>query len=244
MRRRTKLIGGGIIGLVALIVIGTFVYVQFIHDSDAAFTQDDLIERLDGTDPSGGSGDEGSIGADLSAEGSWSATADSVVGYRVKETVNGFDVEATGRTSELTGSLTIEGTVVTTAEFTVDMATVKSDDSRRDSQFRGRIMETSTFPTATFTLTSPIDFGGGTGGSSNLQDGTSIEVQATGELTLHGVTRSVTFPLTASIDNGRIGILGFIPVIFADHDIDNPSFATITTEDRGTLEFILVLTHD
>ena len=65
-------------------------------------------------------------------------------------------------------------------------------------------------------------------------------MQATGDLTLHGVTKSVTFEVKATFKNGRIGVLGQIPVTFADYDISNPSFASVTTEDHGLLEFVLV----
>ena len=47
--------------------------------------------------------------------------------------------------------MTLDGAIVTDASFTVDMTTVTSDESRRDAQFDGRIMETSVYPTATFT---------------------------------------------------------------------------------------------
>ena len=86
-------------------------------------------------------------------------STDSVVGYRVKETLAGVDTEGAGRTSSITGTMTIDGTTVTTTDLTVDMTTFKSDDSRRDGQFNGRIMEVSQFPTATFKLTSPIELG-------------------------------------------------------------------------------------
>lgn len=244
MRRRTKFVLGGLVGLVVLIGGGSFVYVRFIHEADPAFTADDVFDRLDDTTDSNGSNGDTPIGAALSAEGTWSTTSESLVGYRVKEQVNGFATEATGRTSDVVGTLTIDGTAVVATEFSVDLTTVASDDARRDSQFRGRIMHTDEFPTATFVLTTPIDFGAGTNGSSNLQDGTSVEVHATGDLTLHGVTRSVTFTLSASVKNGRIGIVGWIPVAFADYGIDNPSFATVTTDDHGTIEFVLVLAHD
>ena len=35
-------------------------------------------------------------------------------------------------------------------------------------------------------------------------------------------------------------MLGNIPVLFSDYGIPNPSFGTISTEDNGLLEFILV----
>ena len=54
------------------------------------------------------------------------------------------------------------------------------------------------------------------------------------------MTRSVTFDVTAEAGDDRIGVLGNIPVQFADYEIDNPSTSGITTEDNGLLEFVLV----
>jgi polyisoprenoid-binding protein YceI len=167
-------------------------------------------------------------------DGEWTIAATSEVGYRVDESINGFDTTANGRTEAVTGSFTIGGTAVSAGSFTVDMTTFKSDESRRDSQFNGRIMEVDTFPTSTFTLTTPIDFG------EVPADGSTITASATGDLTLHGVTKSVTFDVEATFQNGRVGVLGNIPVVFADYGISNPSFATITTEDHGILEFVLI----
>ena len=83
-------------------------------------------------------------------------------------------------------------------------------------------------------LTSPIDFG------AVPASGETVTATATGDLTLRGVTNSVTFELTATYENDRVGVLGNIPVVFADYGIPNPSFGTISTEDHGLLEFILV----
>ena len=46
--------------------------------------------------------------------------------------------------------------------------------------------------------------------------------------------------MTAEAGDDRIGVLGSIPVVFADYEIDNPSTSGITTEDNGVLEFVLV----
>ena len=79
----------------------------------------------------------------------------------------------------------------------------------------------------------PIDF------QQLPTDGSTITATATGDLTLRGTTNSVTFEVEATFQNGRVGVLGKIPVVFADYGIPNPSFATIATEDNGLLEFIL-----
>ncbi len=123
---------------------------------------------------------------------------------------------------------------MTEGSFTVQVASITSDRSNRDNQFRGRVMQTDEFPTATFTLTAPIELG------SIPADGEQITATATGELTLHGVTNAVTFDVTAQTDGSTIGVLGSIPIVFADYGIDNPSNGMVTTEDNGLLEFVLV----
>ena len=95
-------------------------------------------------------------------------------------------------------------------------------------------MQVDQFPEATFALTAPIEFG------TVPADGEQITATATGDLTLHGVTSPVTFDVTAQAGDGRVGVLGKIPVLFADYDIENPSTSGITTEDNGLLEFVLV----
>jgi polyisoprenoid-binding protein YceI len=166
--------------------------------------------------------------------GVWVATSESTLGYRVKEVLGGVDTEGVGRTSAVDGSITIDGTVVVEGGFSVEVGSIKSDSSRRDGQFAGRIMDAANFPTASFVITQPIDFG------AIPTDGQQVTVEATGDLTLRGTTRAVTFPLTAEYSNGRVGVFGNIPIVFADYGIPNPSNQFVTTGDDGLLEFVLV----
>jgi len=158
------------------------------------------------------------------------------VGYRVVEVLFGQDTEGVGRTTAVTGSLTLDGAAITAAEFTVDMTTLKSDEDNRDRKFQGEIMETSTFPTATFTITQPIELG------TVPADGTEITASATGDLTLHGVTKSVTLEVKAQRNGDIIDVLGSTNIAFADYDIANPSNGAVTTQDNGTIEFLLTFT--
>jgi len=115
--------------------------------------------------------------------GTWTIGPDSVVGYRVEEILFGQNVTAVGRTSAVTGSLTFENDSLTAASFEVDMATIESDDSRRDRQFAGRIMDVATYPTASFTLDAPIAL------PSGAVDGAPVTLDAIGSLTLRGTTK-------------------------------------------------------
>ena len=115
------------------------------------------------------------------------------------------------------------------------MTTVVSDESRRDNQFNGRLMDTATFPTATFVLTAPIELG------AVPADGTPITATATGDLTLRDVTNPVTFDVQAQKDGDAVQVVGSTDIVFADYGIPQPDAPGITTQDHGLLEFDLQL---
>jgi polyisoprenoid-binding protein YceI len=115
------------------------------------------------------------------------------------------------------------------------MTKVSSNRSQRDDQFQGRIMDTADFPTATFTLTSPIDLG------TVPANGVKITPKATGKLTLHGTTKTVTVSLTAERTGNVIQVSGSVPITFSDYSIGNPSGGPASVGNTGTLEFLLVL---
>ena len=215
------------IEVVALAVGGPWVYIHLI--------QGDAPPPLALDSTPGSSSDAGSPGVDQgTGDGSWTVTDDSIIGYRVREVLFGQSADAVGRTSAITGTMTLDAATVTDASFSVDMTTVTSDESRRDEQFNGRIMATSAYPTATFTLRDPIDLG------SLPETNTDVAATATGELTLHGVTNTVTFDVTGRYTGSKVEIAGSIPITFADWGISNPSFGPVTTEDNGILEFSIV----
>ena len=230
-RRWALWLAGGALVAVAAVLGGTFIYIHFI--SGPAPAQLSLKPSATGSAPSAAAGSTGA-GAATPLTGTWRVASGSVVGYRVKEVLFGQDNIAVGRTSTITGQLKINGTTVTAGSFTVQMATIKSDQSQRDAQFRGRIMNTSAYPTGTLTLTRPITL-------TPLPGAGVIKTYtAAGRLTLHGHTRQVTFTLSAERTSAGIEVSGSIPVLFADWSIPNPSFGgVITTQNHGVLEFLI-----
>jgi polyisoprenoid-binding protein YceI len=222
-----------IAGLVVLAAAVPFIYIHFFNGSTPAALS--LSPTSTPTTTQSGTAPGNSTASAGPVAGTWTAGPGSIVGYRVNEVLLGQSATAVGRTTSVTGHLTIAGTAVTGAVFSVPMATVHSDKSQRDEQFDGRIMDVSQYPTATFALTSPIDL-------APLPAGGVIrDYTAHGNLTLHGTTRAVTFTLTAERKGSQIEISGDIPVLFADYNIQNPSFAGfVTTQDHGLLEFLLV----
>ena len=166
-------------------------------------------------------------------DGQWPVVNESVVGYRVQEVIVGQSTEGVGRTSAVEGSLTIVGDEVTSAKFTVDMTSLKSDSTRRDRQVNTRILDTSAYPTATFALKKPIKL------TPEAIAGGVLSVKTTGTLTLRGVTRDIDFTLNARLVETVIEVNGSILLVFADWSIPDPSIFAIVVEDRGQLEFLI-----
>ncbi|HVL51008.1 MAG TPA: YceI family protein [Actinomycetota bacterium] len=213
----------GLIAAVVLPVAGTFIYLNLLRD--------EAPERLDTTPALAGT-----VDPSITLDGTWVVAEGSQVGYRVREILFGQSAEAVGRTSDVEGSFTIEGSAVVEGSFEADLRSVQSDEVRRDRQFHGRIMETDRYPTASFRLTRPLDL------SSVQPQQTEGSATATGELTAHGVTNEVTFDLKGVRAGGQIQITGSIPIVFADYNIGNPSGGPAQTEDHGVMEFALNFT--
>ncbi|MEO8363335.1 MAG: YceI family protein [Ilumatobacteraceae bacterium] len=210
-------------------VAGPWVYINLIKDDPPARLTLDTIPD-EGTTSIAATDAQGT-------DGQWSIATGSVVGYRVKEILLGQDSEGVGRSNSVSGSLVLSDNQVDTAEFAVEITTIRSDSSRRDSQFTGHIMDAATFPTASFKLSAPISL------TTESIDGNPLQVEATGDLTLRGVTKSMTFPIDARYDGSTIQVAGSIEVVFADWGIPNPSNAVVTTQDNGLLEFLLSFTR-
>lgn len=225
-----------VVVVVGLVYGGILFYTKVINPPENKLNEDDLTAIVsDSSDVSSTELDAITVPSvpESGVTGIWLATNDSTVGYRVKEVLGGVDTEGVGRTNQVSGSLTIQDTTLLSTDFEIDVASIKSDSSKRDEQFTGNIMDTATYPTANFRLLTPIDLG------TIPVAGQKITATAIGELTLHGVTNQVSFDITATIDNGIIGVLGSIDITFADYGIANPSNPFVTTGDTGLLEFVL-----
>lgn len=218
--------------VVVFVVGGTFVYIHFIAPDPAP--------KLTFADPpaSSASSDPGdpALTAAGAIDGTWKVSDGSKVQYRIKETLNGQDNEATGADTAVTGQLTFGGTTVSAASFSVDMTQFSSDEDLRDDQFQHRIMNTSKFPTATFELTAPIVL------AAIPENLTQVTAHVSGTLTLHGTSKPVTFDLLARRNGAHLEVNGTIPITFTDYGIVSPSGGPAKVGLNGDLEFLLIFT--
>ena len=171
--------------------------------------------------------------APATLDGSWSVDQSaSFAGYRIgEELANIGTVTAVGRTTDVAATLTFAGTAVTDLSVTVDMTTLQSDRSQRDNALRTRGLETNDFPTATFVLTEPLALG------AAPEEGVPFAGTAIGDLTLHGVTNSISMPVEGSLVAGTVVVIGSVDVALADYGIEPPTgFSVLGINETGTIE--------
>lgn len=226
MKKRLIIAVIALVVVVAAVVGGTALYAKIENDK----APEELGLSTPTASASTGTG-ETADPADLA--GDWTIADGSQAGYRVDEVLNGQDVTVVGRTEDVDGTLTIDGTELSAADITVSMTTVATDNSNRDSQFLD-ILKTAENPTSTFTLTEPVDISAVSSGVAS--------VQAVGDLTIAGVTKSVTVALEAQTTADGVEVSGTIPVTFSDFGVDAPDLGFVKVEDSGTVEMLLQLT--
>jgi polyisoprenoid-binding protein YceI len=233
-RRLIVAVVGVVVVAVLAAVLGPYIYIHFIEEPAPAKLQLPSSSSATSTTSKGSA----TTPSSSSPDGTWNVGSGSQAGYRVQEVLVGQNATAVGRTSKIWGSMTISGSTVTKGSFTVDMASVVSDQSQRNARFDGPIMDVNQFPTATLTLSAPIQLG------TIPADGAVEHYNAVGDLDMHGVTKSVSFTVTAERVGSGIDVLADIPITFSEWNIANPSIGGfVTTANSGTLEVLLHLTQ-
>src|ERR1700731_4133643 len=174
--------------------------------------------------------------------GTWTVSSGSQAGYRVREQLASLAApsDAVGRTTAVTGTVTVvqsaSGYSVTAASISVDVSKLSSDQPRRDQRIHSQGLESDRYPTASFQLTAPIIL------PATAASGQAINVSATGALTIHGVTKTVTIPIMARLNGSTIELAGSITFPFSQFGMTPPSIGGfVTVQDNATMEFQIFL---
>ncbi|MCD7101440.1 YceI family protein [Pseudoclavibacter sp. 13-3] len=168
--------------------------------------------------------------------GQWSVSSGSYAGYRLDEVLRGENVTVTARTSQVTGTATTTSTQLTAAQISADVGSIASDADGRDRYFRTQAVDVSQHPTATFTLTQPVDLTDEAGAAR-----TSVQLQ--GDLEINGVRQAVTVDAAVATEGAGVRVAGQIPITFADFGVEAPSLGFVAVEDHGFVEFSTVLSR-
>lgn len=139
---------------------------------------------------------------------------------RQQSFVPGIGAAVDGSTNDVSGAIFFDRRRPSRSEvgtITVRLDTLTSGIALRDQRLRGEYLESSKFPIATFKATR----------LGNLPDtaytvGQELRFKIAGDLTVHGVTREVTFDATARITGDTLTSTATTTVMMSDFGIKVP----------------------
>ena len=174
----------------------------------------------------------------------WTVSDTSKATVRVREQLVGVNLpsDAVLVASGATGAfvLNADGTFSSDSKITFDLTTLASDQRDRDNFVRMDTLQTRRFPTATFVPTKT------TGLTLPLPTSGEFTFKLTGQMTIHGTTKDVTFDVTATrTGNSLIATTTASPTWkFADFGMTAPSvpFRVVSVVDEIRLAVDLVAT--
>ncbi len=161
--------------------------------------------------------------------------------YRVREQLLGRSLpnDAIGRTQAIHGQITLtaDGQIdPQRSHFTVDLTTLRSDEARRDNYIKQNTLEVARYPNAEFQPTEVQ------GLPWPLPTSGQASFQLLGNLTVHGVTKPVTWNVQASFNDSRITGTATTQVTFQDFQMTPPRVPIILSlEDTIVLELDFTL---
>lgn len=166
-------------------------------------------------------------------------TDGSSASYKVNEQFVGisFPNDAIGTSTAVSGTLNIEanGSIGPDSKLVVDLKELKSDQDMRDGYVRQNVLETEKFPTAVFVPTKI------TGIPTMLPFDLDTAFEMTGNLTIHGVTKPVTFKGIAAFNrNGTVTGKGETSFTFNDFGLPAPKMPRriMSVGDNITLDLL------
>jgi polyisoprenoid-binding protein YceI len=173
--------------------------------------------------------------------GTWQVASGSLAGYRVKEQFVGQTSthDAVARTSSVTGQLTITQSgssyQLSSGTVTVELSGLASVDSvaRYNVINRDRIVQRSLgvnqFPSAVLTL-QPVAIPNG------ADSGQTVTFSVAGDLTIHGVTKTVTATVQLRAVNGTPEVVATIQTNMTAFGVQPPTIGFTTVQPAVTIE--------
>lgn len=203
----------------------------------------------DATTTSSSTSDTSAPGSDTTAGGSEVVAfvidpGQSVARFELDEVLRGEDTHVVGTTDQVVGQVQVDLSDIAGAEFSeiiVNARTFTTGAEQRDRAIRGPVILDSASDAnelITFSVTSVDGLSGG------ISSGETVEFAITGDLTVKGTTRAVTFDaLVTMVDDSTIEGMAVTEITRDMFEIgipSVPSVADVTNEVLIALDFVAV----
>ncbi len=213
---KTKIITAGLVGIV--ILVGVFLYVTRPVSAPTEDIQNDVaaVPQTDDTTEK-----EMSI-----------VQSESKAEFSLSEVLRGTPTKVVGTTNQIAGNMTIKSSApakITIGEVKVNARTLKTDNEQRNGAIARLILksEDPAYEYITFTSTAV------TGVPNEIKTNVSFPFSVTGDLTIHGMTKSITFTAQGTLRaDGSFAATAEHIVTYADFGISVPNLPFLANVDK------------
>jgi polyisoprenoid-binding protein YceI len=148
----------------------------------------------------------------------------NVAAFHAEDTYDSFD----GKTGDVTGTIVADPANLSTGsvQVAINIDTLDTGNSLRNKEMRERYLETNKYGTATFKSVSVT-------GPASIAPNQPADINVTGDLILHGVTKRMTIPVrVVLLPDGRIHATTSFKVHMPDFGISVPHNILVTVNDE------------
>lgn len=192
--------------------------------------------------PANSAADSGSVEAE-SAQAEFSiVAAESKASFTLQEDLRGVRTTVVGSTTEVGGRIMVNRlnpSASTIGAILVNARTLETDNNFRNRALRSQILK-SAQDEHEFIVFEPRTLGNFS--ADSVAVGETISFEVTGNLTVVGVTRSVTFSVSVTLDSeAQLSGSASVNLLHGDFGLvipDVPSVANVTDDVDLTLEFV------
>jgi polyisoprenoid-binding protein YceI len=159
----------------------------------------------------------------------------SSASYSVQEQLARLNLPslAVGKTTSISGQIIIQsdGSIdQANSKFTVDLSTLKTDSAMRDNYVAQNILQSNQYPQAVFVPTQTK------GLPAVIPQSGNLTYQLIGNLTIRNVTKTITWDVIGSINNGIANGTATTSFTFEDFSLNQPSVPVVlSVVDKITL---------
>lgn len=148
----------------------------------------------------------------------------NVASFHAEDTYDSFD----GKTSDVAGTIVADPANPSAAsvQVTINVDTLDTGVGLRNKEMRERYLETNKFGTATFKSVSVT-------GPPSIAPNQPADINVTGDMTLHGVTKRMTIPVhVVLIADGRLHATTTFKIHMPDFGISVPHNILVTVNNE------------
>jgi polyisoprenoid-binding protein YceI len=150
-------------------------------------------------------------------------------------------VDTIGSTQEVSGELQLDladpANSVVGSQFSVNLQSLTSDQSRRDNRIREANLESNRYPLAEFTITSLENV------PASYTEGEEVTFQANGDMTIREITQPTRFDVTATLTGDTITGVASTQLAMTDFGFEPPNFVNlfnVANDFTAEVEFVFV----